>query len=36
MGSGIMLTNDEMKDIMKLISSLESGRILLEGATKNN
>ena len=33
-GSEIMLTIDEIKDIMKVISSLENGGILLKGTTK--
>ena len=36
MGSRIMLTNNEMKDIIKVIRSLENRRILLKGTTKKN
>ena len=33
-GSGITLTNNEIKDIIKLIKSLENRRILLKGTTR--
>ena len=33
-GSGITLTYEEVKDIMKVIKSLENGGILLKGATR--
>ena len=33
-GSGITLTNNEIKDIIKLIKSLENRRILLKGTIK--
>ena len=32
-GSGIILRNNEIKDIMKVIKSLENRRILLKGTT---
>ena len=32
-GSGIMLTNNEIKDIVKVIRSLENRGILLKGTT---
>ena len=32
-GTGITLTNNEIKDIMKLIKSLENREILLKGTT---
>ena len=34
MGSGITLTNNEIKDIMKVIKLLENRGILLKGSTK--
>ena len=34
LGSGITLTNNEIKDIMKVIKSLENRGILLKGTTK--
>ena len=33
-GSGITLTNNEIKDIMKVIKSLENNGILLKGTTR--
>ena len=33
-GSGITLTNNEIKDIIKLIKTLENRRILLKGTTR--
>ena len=33
-GSGITLTNNEIKDIMKVIKSLENSGILLKGTTR--
>ena len=33
-GSGITLTNNEIKDIMKVIKSLENRGILLKGTTR--
>ena len=33
-GSGIMLTNNEIKDIVKVINYLENGGIFLKGTTK--
>ena len=35
-GSGITLTNNETKDIIKVIKSLETEGILLKGTTKKN
>ena len=35
-GSGITLTNNEIKDIIKLINSLENRGILLKGTTRKN
>ena len=35
-GSGITLTNNEIKDIMKVISLLENRWILLKGATEKS
>ena len=35
-GSGIMLTNNETKDNMKVIKSLENKVILLKGTTRKN
>ena len=32
-GSGIILRNNEIEDIMKVIKSLENRRILLKGTT---
>ena len=32
--SGITLTNNEIKDIMKVINSLENGGVLLKGTTR--
>ena len=34
-GSGITLTNNEMKDIIKVIKSLENRGILLKGTTRS-
>ena len=33
-GSGITLTNNEIKDIMKVIKSLENSGVLLKGTTR--
>ena len=33
-GTGITLTDNEIKDIIKVINSLENGRTLLKGTTK--
>ena len=35
-GSGIILTNNEIKDLIKVISSLENREILLKGTTRKN
>ena len=34
-GSGVILTNNKRKDIMKVISSLENRGILLKGSTRS-
>ena len=34
-GSGMTLTHNEVKDIIKVINSLQNREILLRGATKN-
>ena len=34
-GLGTTLTNNEIKDIMKVIQSLEIGELLLKGTTRN-
>ena len=34
-GAGITLTDNEIKDIMKVIKSLENRGILLKGTTRN-
>ena len=34
MGSGLMLTNNDIKDIVKVIRSLENRGILLKGTSK--
>ena len=34
-GSGVTLTNNKRKDIIKVISSLENRGILLKGSTRN-